>query len=413
MTSSRSVRRVAAVGLVTVLATGSASSGQGTFNDLGPSLYASGASENGELVVGTSPTEYFYWTEATGLVMVGGTAAGNGVGGQAKVSNDGSRMVGTVFNPISGLYEMGICLLDDGATWLPLGGIGSSSGSETSSGWGISGDGSTAVGLGWISAGGAHAIRSVDLAPPVDLGSTVTGRSTRANGCDEDGSVVVGWQDSKTGFRQGAVWVDGVQTLITLASSGSMLGEASGCSADGTWAVGNGVSSNGWNAWRWSSATGGVNIASPPTPGWRGASVAISADGNTIVGFYRPFPGPASFGRGFIWTAEGGQQDLTDLAIASGIEIPTGVTLALPLGISADGSTVVGQGRGPSGTFGFRVQFAVECPADLSGDGTVGGEDLTILLAAWGTTNPKVDLTGDGTVGGDDLAVLLAAWGGC
>ena len=67
------------------------------------------------------------------------------------------------------------------------------------------------------------------------------GRSSRANGCNADGTVVVGWQDSTSGFRQGAVWNDGVQTLITLGTNGAALGEASGCSADGTWVVGNGV----------------------------------------------------------------------------------------------------------------------------------------------------------------------------
>ncbi len=407
--------RHASTGLVAtaVALAGDAAFAQGTFNNLGAGLTASGASANGDLVVGTSPAEYFFWTAETGVVLVGGTAAGSGVGGQAKVSDDGTRMVGTVLNPSSGLHEMGVCLLDSGAGWVALGGIGSSSGGETSSGWGISADGSTAVGLGWISAGGAHAIRSVDLAAPTDLGSTVKGRSSRANGCNADGTVVVGWQDSTSGFRQGAVWNDGVQTLITLGTNGAALGEASGCSADGTWVVGNGVSSNGSNAWRWSAETGGVNIGTPPSFGWRGASVGISGDGTTIVGFYRPFPGPATFGRGFLWTEEDGQQDLTDLAIASGIDIPSGVVLALPLGISSDGSTVVGVARGPSGTFGFRLQFGADCPADFDGDGTVSGGDLATLLAAWGTTNPKIDLTGDGTVGGDDLAVLLSAWGDC
>jgi len=49
-------------------------------------------------------------------------------------------------------------------------------------------------------------------------------------------------------------------------------------------------------------------------------------------------------------------------------------------------------------------------PADLDGDGTVGGADLAVLLAAWGQPGPA-DLDGDGTVGGADLALLLAAWG--
>ena len=38
-----------------------------------------------------------------------------------------------------------------------------------------------------------------------------------------------------------------------------------------------------------------------------------------------------------------------------------------------------------------------------------GPEDLNAMLAAWGTDSPW-DLTGDGTVDGKDLTVLLAGW---
>lgn len=52
-----------------------------------------------------------------------------------------------------------------------------------------------------------------------------------------------------------------------------------------------------------------------------------------------------------------------------------------------------------------------DCPADLNDDGSVGGADLTSLLAAWGS--PDADLDGDGTTAGTDLTTLLAAWGEC
>ena len=55
--------------------------------------------------------------------------------------------------------------------------------------------------------------------------------------------------------------------------------------------------------------------------------------------------------------------------------------------------------------------LAAPCPADLSGDGAVGIEDLLGLLAAWGT--PGGDIDGDGTAGIMDLLALLAAWGPC
>ena len=46
---------------------------------------------------------------------------------------------------------------------------------------------------------------------------------------------------------------------------------------------------------------------------------------------------------------------------------------------------------------------------DLDGDGIVGGGDLAILLASWGSS--QADLDGDGIVGGSDLTLMLAAWG--
>ena len=47
---------------------------------------------------------------------------------------------------------------------------------------------------------------------------------------------------------------------------------------------------------------------------------------------------------------------------------------------------------------------------DLDGDGTVGGADLSSLLAAWGTGGVPADLDLDGTVGGTDLATMLGNW---
>ena len=53
-----------------------------------------------------------------------------------------------------------------------------------------------------------------------------------------------------------------------------------------------------------------------------------------------------------------------------------------------------------------------ECPADLDGDGSVGGSDIGLLLVDWDQAGPA-DLDGDGIVGGSDIGLLLAAWGPC
>lgn len=51
-------------------------------------------------------------------------------------------------------------------------------------------------------------------------------------------------------------------------------------------------------------------------------------------------------------------------------------------------------------------------PADLDGDGRVGGADLAMLLAAWGpvAASAAADFDANGVVGAEDLAVLLAEW---
>jgi alpha-tubulin suppressor-like RCC1 family protein/ferredoxin len=59
------------------------------------------------------------------------------------------------------------------------------------------------------------------------------------------------------------------------------------------------------------------------------------------------------------------------------------------------------------------VGGTVDCPADVDGDGTIGGADLSLLLASWGKNFAAADLDGDGIVGGSDLGTLLGAWGAC
>jgi hypothetical protein len=61
------------------------------------------------------------------------------------------------------------------------------------------------------------------------------------------------------------------------------------------------------------------------------------------------------------------------------------------------------------------VTVSSGCPADLNDDAVVDGNDLGLLLAAWGPcagTCPA-DLNVDGAVDGNDLGILLSAWGAC
>jgi uncharacterized membrane protein len=382
----------------------------GSYIEIGAFVTPYAANADGSVVAGYDSASYFIYTQEGGYQSIGGSPPADNVGGAPSLSSDGMRVGGTSLNPATNFTEMSVYDRATG-TWTICGNLGANSGTSTSSGWGISRDGQTVVGLGWISAGTAYACYWRQGAGMTSLGSTVVGRSTRANGTNSNGSVIVGWQDNATGFRQGCVWTNGVQTLIS--GTGGALGEAGNCSADGTVVVGSGASSNSFQAWRWTAAGGAVNIGPPPVAGWRGSSVAVSDDGQTVVGFYRPFPAPATFGRAFIWTAADGMRDLTDLAVAQGISVPDGTILALPLAISGDGRTVVGQSRASTGAVnGFILRLeAPATPADLNGDGAVNGLDLSALLANWGGSGAG-DIDGNGVVNGSDLTALLAAWTG-
>ncbi|MEY3024207.1 MAG: hypothetical protein RJA16_1033, partial [Planctomycetota bacterium] len=248
----------------------------------------------------------------------------------------------------------------------------------------------------------------------VDLGSTVAGNSSRANACDDTGAVIGGWQDTNSGGRQGAVWRDGVQTLITMPS-GAAVGEAGAVSGDGNWVIGLGAGSTGSLGWRWSEDTGLLTLPPTPIPTLpRAFPTGVNDDGSRIVLFYRTQFPPATGGEGYLWI-DGTLHSLETLAAEQGIEIPAGVRMALPLGMSNDGYTIVGTARTPGGIQGFILDLPrpQTCPGDLDGDGTVGPVDLGILLGAWGTDSSQADLDGDGIVGPADLALLLSDWGPC
>jgi len=68
-------------------------------------------------------------------------------------------------------------------------------------------------------------------------------------------------------------------------------------------------------------------------------------------------------------------------------------------------------GAGTAST--LSVEFtAASNPADLDGDGSIGGGDLALLLSAWGACKGcAADLDGNGDVGASDLAIVLSAWG--
>lgn len=331
------------------------------FWNLGTSRLSTSISNDGTVVGDNTATlEYFMWTAGGGQVSIGGRVAGDGVGGQATISHDGLFVGGTVFNPTSGTHEMGRYSVGTGS-WTPLGGIGAVSDAETSSGWGISGDGSSIVGLGWVTPGSAHGVQWRQGTGMVDLGTTSPGNSSRANSTNFDGSVVVGWQDNDNG-RQGAVWVNGAQELI-FNNDGFAASEALSVSNNGTYV--SGIQFGGFfepsELWRYNTQTDTYEGLGNLTDGGAAGTTAgnaMNGDGTLIAGGTWGF-GPAFFGTAIIWEEGVGVQRFSEYLDNRGIAYEAGYSFAYVTDMSSDGTWFTGWGL----TANFEVtSFVVNVP---------------------------------------------------
>lgn len=432
---SHKCQRLTVATLGVLISTTAALADSGTYYPLpAGNLAMTGVSADGTIACGSIPLgQYYIWrlSDPTVVTPIGGFANA----GTAQLSADGDRMSGQLGGfialppiPTTVVNQMAVYDVSENA-WTGVGGINWYSGTDTSSGWSVSGDGNTLVGLGWSpNMTNAYAIKSVNTAgvwsAPVAMPWLVPGRSTRANGCSSNGNTLVGWQDNPAGYRQGAIWVNGIGQRLWHQYPRRPLGEASACSGDGTWVVGAGGYGTDDQAWRWSLATGSQWLGDlVTTAGWRGAATDITADGSIIIGYERP-SGPAAGGQGWIWTEAGGMQNLTIWVQSQGVVFPTGVTtLALPLAISDDGKTIVGIAN--NGTnFVVRLPTAAlagggpsSCAADVTGDGTVDTSDLLAVVTSWGAcsdpANCPADVNNDGQVNTSDLTLVIGAWGPC
>ncbi len=250
---------------------------------------------------------------------------------------------------------------------------------------GVSGDGSTVVGLAlhgeefevfhWTENSGltstgvpasatatAAEIINDDPAPEISLdGSTIVGRSdfgpyyeafrwsqsegaqflgdlgeevisSSATGVSEDGSVVAGYGTTPLG-REAFRWTEaGGMVGLGGLPGGSFVSQAQGISADGSTIVGSSDSEHGPQAFRWTTEEGMVGLYGPS--GEFSASTAFDAshDGEVIVGLFNA----ESQSQPFRWTQEGGMVSLGNHI--SGMEAFFGTAF----GVSADGSTIVG-----------------------------------------------------------------------
>jgi len=141
-----------------------------------------------------------------------------------------------------------------------------------------------------------------------------------------------------------------------------------------------------------------------PTLGWLDSGPYDTVPGREPTNFRRPIDPLVA------------EVDLTGLDHSALVELydhsggGTGIDLS-PTGLSAISQVRITF----EGEFGSLEIDAVSdvtplLAGDVSGDGTVGFDDLVIVLAQWGACSCAADLDGDDMVGLSDVLIILANW---
>lgn len=314
--------------------------------ELAPEALAYDIGANGFTVIGSTYSgEAFYWMPSSGVVRIGGTQG-------VAVSRDGRTIIGRALDA-NGNENAAIWL--GGEEWRLLGSFHPNAlpcDFLLSGSFGASDDGRVIVGLGWDGCKIAHAFRWEESTGMVDLGSTVSGRSSRANDVSGDGRIVIGWQEDPFGFRQGARWVDGRQEIFS--GPHGVVGEAFGVNSDGSIITGANCNPGESSAWMW-RREGGITCYPPPRPLLppRQTLMQSTSEDGRVVG------GAQSFGlesESLLWIA-GEAHYLKDYLRERGIPdafegwVNTGFINA----VSKDGRVLAGFGAGPRTFQGFVV----------------------------------------------------------
>ena len=253
---------------------------------------------------------------------------------------------------------------------------------------GVSSDGNTVVGLG-VSINGSEAYRWTSETGMVGLGDLAGGDFfSNARGVSEDGNTVVGQSESSNG-REAFRWTSetGMVGLGDLPGGSfpdigtEFESSAAAISADGTTIVGQGVSTNGREAFRWTSETGMIGLGDLPGGRFFSLASGVSVDGSTVVGE----SWSAEDIQAFRWTQETGMVGLGDL--------PGGDTYSLAHGVSTDGSMVVGRGTSDRGAEAFlwTEQEGMQSMESF----LINNHGLTESLAGWELID-AFDLSADG-----------------
>lgn len=222
---------------------------------------------------------------------------------------------------------------------------GSSFGTQSDS-WGVSNDGRVVVGAA------SKAFRWTQETGALELPGLDTGFGDWAQATSQDGRIIVGYSRDSTRYPQAVVWTDQGQPQRIPGMAG-LYSIATGVSAGGDFVIGLDkvygatMAETFQEAFIWSEADGKCDLGYLPGTDRESVPMGVSSDGKTVVGQGRP-DRSAIASTAFIWTFEGGIRNLKTELENSGVDLG-GWRLASAAAVSDDGRTIVGYGYNPDG----------------------------------------------------------------
>ncbi|MDX2148958.1 MAG: hypothetical protein SFZ23_15690 [Planctomycetota bacterium] len=289
---------------------------------------ASAVSANGSVVAANVDMASAYRWTSSGLVSIGSLPGAFATSAE-DISSDGSVIVGGVF--LSSPEET-----VRAHRWTSSGGmqdLGLPSGGVASVALGVSGDGNTVTGYSFDVDFNTTAFRWTSGDGMRSLGTLPGATTSEGRKVSRDGGTIIGIAGTPNGDRAFA-WTqsEGMQDL-GLLSPGDGASSAWGVNADGTVVAG----SSGTNAVIW---VNGVAQNIGMLPGATNAIAYTLSDDGSLVGGYSFFGFEAT---ATLWSQALGTVDLNTYLPTLGVDL-TGWELDYTRDISADGTTIVGEG---------------------------------------------------------------------
>lgn len=289
---------------------------------------ANAVSASGSMVAANVDMSSAYrWTSA-GLVSIG-LLPGAFAASAEDISSDGSVIVGGGFFVVPEETVRA-------HRWTSSGGmqdLGVLPGGVASVASGVSGDGNTVTGFSFDADFNLIAFRWTSAAGMQSLGTLPGGTSSEGRKVSRDASTIVGIGSTPDGDRAFRWTSGGGMQSLGLLSAADGASSAWGVNADGSVVAG----SSGNNAVTW---TNGVAQNIGMLPGATSAIAYTLSDDGSLVGGYSFFGFEAT---ATLWSQTLGTVDLNTYLPTLGIDL-TGWELDYTRDISADGSTIVGEG---------------------------------------------------------------------